>query len=249
MAPSTTGNRAGAYRRFADVYDRVWRAAPYDRFADLCLAGAAHAAVRVGRIVDAACGTGNLIMEFARRGYRAAGFDLSGSMVERAAAKRGASRLDLQVVVGDLRAAPLADGCADLALSMNASLNYLLEPSEVVAALSHLRRMAAPGGAVVLEPLAERSFRRGDAPGDHLRDGTFRMDASHELHGDLMVERLEWSIDGVSWTESYRQRYYDDEQFEAMIGAAGLRMVARLPMYPFIEADPARGRTLWVTLP
>ena len=36
---------SGAYRRYALVYDLVWRAAPYDRFVDLCLeAAAAHGA-------------------------------------------------------------------------------------------------------------------------------------------------------------------------------------------------------------
>jgi SAM-dependent methyltransferase len=249
VAPSTTGSRAGAYRRYADVYDLVWRAAPYDQFADLCLGAATRAAVRPERIVDAACGTCNLVMEFASRGYRAVGFDLSDSMLERAVAKRRATRLDFDVALGDLRAAPLADGSADLALSLNASLNYLLETDEVVAALSHLRRITAPDGVVVVEPLAARFIHQGYDPGRHVRDGGFQMDATHELHGDLLVERLEWTVDGIEGAESYCQRYYDDEQFEAMIGAAGLVVVERLPMYPFIEAEPARGRMLWVALP
>ena len=36
---------------------------------------------------------------------------------------------------------------------------------------------------------------------------------------------------------------------EALIGAAGLRLAGRRPMWPAIPAEPARGRVLWVTRP
>jgi SAM-dependent methyltransferase len=249
VAPSTTGNTTGAYRRYAEVYDLVWRAAPWDRFVDLCLDAAGSVAVSARRVVDAACGTGNLAIEFARRGHEVTGFDLSRGMLERAAAKRSATGLRVGLVVGDLRAAPLADGCADLVVSLNASLNYLLEPDEVVTALGHLGRLASPSGAIVLEPLAGRFIHQGYEPARHVVDGAFRLDASYELKADLLIERVAWTIDGIDTVESYCQRYYDDEQFEALLGAAGLVVAGRLPMYPFLEAEPARGRTLWVIVP
>jgi SAM-dependent methyltransferase len=249
VAHSTTSGRAGAYRQYADVFDLVWRGAPYHRFADLCLYAADRAGVGVKSVVDAACGTGNLLMEFAARGYLAAGFDLSDGMIEHGVAKSRAAGLDLRLAVGDLRSAPLADGCADLVVSLNTSINYLLEPDEVVTALAHLRRIAAPGGAVIVEPLSARAAHRGDAPGDHIRQGSFRLDERQEVNGDLVLEHLEWSIDGVHWTESYAQRYYDDERLQALLLAAGLTLVERLPMHPFIATDPARGRMFWVARP
>ena len=100
-------------------------------------------------------------------------------------------------MVGDLRAVPVRDGWADLVLVLNASLNYLLEPAEVVAALRHLGRAAAPGGTVVVEPLSARFVHDGWEPGRHLdRDG-LRLDATYEVEGDLLVERLRWSLGGV----------------------------------------------------
>ena len=241
----------GAYRRYARVYDLVWRAAPYDRFVDLCLVAAASQGTDVRRVLVAACGTGGAAVELARRGYEVTGFDLSLEMLGVAAAKpwpadtEGPPRL----VAGDLRAVPLAGGWADLVVCLNASINYLLEPAEVVAALAHLGRTAAPGGTVVVEPLSPRFVHEGWEPGRHLDHGGLRLDAGYELDGDLVVERLRWSLGGVEEAETYRQRLYDDTQLEGLFGAAGLELAGRRPMWPAIPDQPARGRTLWVARP
>jgi SAM-dependent methyltransferase len=235
----------GAYRRYARVYDLVWRAAPYDRFVDLCLAAAAAQGTVVRRVLVAACGTGGAAIELARRGLEVTGFDLSLEMLAVAAAKPGAPRL----LAGDLRAVPLGDGWADLVLCLNASINYLLEPAEVVAALTHLGRTATPGGTVVVEPLSPRFVHEGWEPGRHLdRDG-LRLDASYEVDGDLLVERLRWSLGGVEEAETYRQRLYPDAELTELVRAAGLELAGRRPMWPAIPAQPARGRTLWVARP
>ena len=86
MPPTDGASHAGAYRRYARVYDLVWSAAPYHRFVDLCLAAAAAHGTEVRRVLVAACGTANAAVELAGRGYRVAGFDLSPAMLARAAA-------------------------------------------------------------------------------------------------------------------------------------------------------------------
>jgi SAM-dependent methyltransferase len=248
VPPTTAGaSRTGAYGRYALVYDLVWRAAPYDRFVDLCLEAATAQGTNVRRVVVAACGTGNAAIELAGRGLRVTGFDLSPAMLARAAVKVRAAGHRVGLVLGDLRAVPLRDGCADLVLALNSSLNYLLDPAEVEAALRHLGRVAAPGGTVVVEPLSARFVYDGWEPGRHVdRDG-LHLDASYSVEGDLLVERLRWSLGGVEETETYHQRFYSDAEVEARLGAAGLRLAERRPMWPAIPTKPARGRTLWVT--
>jgi SAM-dependent methyltransferase len=248
--PATAGaSGTGAYRRYAHVYDLVWSAAPYDRFVDLCLEAAGAHGTDVRRVAVAACGTGNAVIELARRGYRVAGFDLSPTMLARAAAKCRAGGHRVALALGDLRAAPLRDGCADLVLALNASLNYLLEPAEARAALAHLGRLAAAGATVVVEPLSARFLHDGWEPGRHLQRDGLRLDASYELDGDLVVERLRWALHGIEESETYRQRFYDDHQLGGLMDAAGLELLERRSMWPAIAAEPARGRVLWVARP
>jgi SAM-dependent methyltransferase len=246
----------GAYRRYALIYDLVWRGAPYDRFVDLCLEAAAAQGTDVRRVLVAACGTGNAAIELAGRGLDVTGFDLSPAMLAVAAAKSrppgwspGGSGVGVRLLVGDLASVPLRGGWADLVVALNASLNYLLEPAQVLAALRHLGRTAAPGGTVVVEPLSSRFVHHGWEPGRHVdRDG-LQLEATYAVEGDLLVERLRWSLGGMEETETYRQRLYSDAELAALIDAAGLRLVERRPMWPAIAVEPARGRTLWVARP
>jgi SAM-dependent methyltransferase len=236
----------GAYRRYARVYDLVWRAAPYGRFVDLCLEAAAAQGTDVRRVLVAACGTGSAALELAARGLEVAGFDLSPAMVAVGATKDRPGVPPPALVVGDLRAVPVRGGWADLVLVLNASLNYLLDPAEVATALGQLGRVAAPGATVVVEPLSPRFVHEGWEPGRHVdRDG-LRLDATYELAGDLVVERLRWTHGGVAEAETYRQRLYGDDQLEALFAAAGLELTGRRPMWPAIPDEPARGRVLWV---
>ena len=102
---------------------------------------------------------------------------------------------------------------------------------------------------MVVEPLSARFVHDGWEPGRHVdRDG-LRLDATYEVEGDLLVERLRWSLGGVEESETYRQRLYADAELEALVAAAGLRLVERRPMWPAIPAEPARGRVLWVARP
>src|SRR4029453_10770184 len=100
---------SGAYRRYALVYDLVWRGGAPHRVVAPVLGGGAP---RGGLV--AACGTGNAALELAGRGLEVAGFDLSPAMVAVAAAKPRPAGRPVGLVVGDLRAAPGRGGWAGL---------------------------------------------------------------------------------------------------------------------------------------
>lgn len=247
--PAAAGGReasGGAYGRYAEIYDRLWGRAPYARFVDLCLQGVPADARPARRVLVAACGTGNAAIEFARRGHPVAGFDLSESMLAAAAAKCLAGALPVGLVRADLRAVPFADGAADLVVVLNTSLNYLLEPGEVVAALAQLGRVAGPGGTLVVEPLSPRFLHAGVEANRHLDDEDLRFDAAYTLHGELVAERLRWRARGVEVAETYWQRFYGDGELAEMFALSGLTVRDRRPMYPAIPEAPARGRILWV---
>jgi SAM-dependent methyltransferase len=135
--------REPQYDAFADEFlahaERGFFNALYDRPACLALLGD----VAGKRVLDAACGPGLYAAELVRRGARVVGFDHSPRMVEicRARVAQGEFRVhDLGDPIGWL-----PDASVDLALCALA----LEHVDDRVAALSELRRVLRPGGALV----------------------------------------------------------------------------------------------------
>lgn len=92
-----------------------------------------------GRVLDAGCGTGGLLM---RLGPGAFGVEYAASAAARAAGKSGAS-----VACGSINALPFADAAFGAVVSADVLCHAGVDP---VAALAELRRVLRPGGRLVL---------------------------------------------------------------------------------------------------
>ncbi len=104
----------------------------------------AAAAVRPGdRVLDAACGTGDLALADLRAGAGSViGLDFSPRMLERAARKAGS----IDWVEGDLLALPFEDGAFD-----SATIGFgIRNVADLELGLRELRRVLRPGGRLAI---------------------------------------------------------------------------------------------------
>jgi demethylmenaquinone methyltransferase/2-methoxy-6-polyprenyl-1,4-benzoquinol methylase len=131
------------FDRIAPVYDvmnRVMTAGLDVRWRRL----AAEAAVRKGdRVLDAACGTGDLaIADLKAGGGKVTGLDFSEKMLERARAKHTA----IEWIQGDMLALPFADETFDAATVGFGVRNV----EDLALGLRELRRVLRPGGRLAI---------------------------------------------------------------------------------------------------
>jgi demethylmenaquinone methyltransferase/2-methoxy-6-polyprenyl-1,4-benzoquinol methylase len=131
------------FDRIAPVYDvmnRVMTAGLDMRWRKL----AAASAVRPGdRVLDAACGTGDLAIADLKAGAgKVTGLDFSERMLERA--RRKSTRIEW--VQGDMLALPFADGTFDAATVGFGVRNV----ADLPLALTELRRVLRPGGRLAI---------------------------------------------------------------------------------------------------
>ena len=105
---------------------------------------------QVRSVLDAACGTGQHAMEFARWGLEVTGTDLSQPMIDRARANAGTQSVRFLVAgLGEHR--QKAPGPFDAVTCLGNSLPHLLDGESLDDALADFRAVLRPGGLLLLQ--------------------------------------------------------------------------------------------------
>lgn len=201
------------------MFDRI--APRYDAMNRLLTAGmdqrwrrAALDAVGTGRgdrVLDLACGTGDLAELAAARGAQAVGVDFAGEML-RGARRRRIPALWIQ---GDAAALPLPDGCATVVTSGFALRNFVSLP-EVLGEMA--RVLEAKGRLALIEV-------------DRPTLAVVR--AAHSFYFDRVVPRVGgWLSDRAAYRYLPSSTVYlpPAAELAALIEKAGFREVRRRPL-------------------
>jgi ubiquinone/menaquinone biosynthesis C-methylase UbiE len=146
--PPQLDNRS-YYDDFAAWYERE-RGQGYHRMLDDLEVDLVRRHGEGKEILEVGCGTGLILERVSRFARRAAGVDLSGGMLARAAGRR------LPVAQGSATALPVASASFDVACSFK----VLPHVADIEAAMAELARVVRPGGWVLAEFYNARSLRR-----------------------------------------------------------------------------------------
>ena len=145
----------GAYETLAADYDWMFSDDALANGRAINLPATARLLQRIspgGTVLDAACGTGVDAAVLARRGFTVWAADGSDAMVEGAAARFQRERLAIPVLRSRWADLPAATGERfDAVLCVGNSLVHAVGRDAMVEALTGLRRMARPGGYVVVD--------------------------------------------------------------------------------------------------
>jgi len=129
--------------------------------------------VRVDRVLEIACGTGNMLVELARAGYQTFGLDLSFDMLQQAARRLSklhaasdceqlaACNLPLATRLwrGDMQHLAVATPL-DAVICLYDSFNYCVEPERARRLLQRVSEAVRPGGLFIFDVCTERNCRR-----------------------------------------------------------------------------------------
>ena len=129
----------------------TWMAGDYAKIAEIIQPHADELADRLEikpgtRVLDAACGTGNLAIPVAEKGAVVTGMDIATNLLEVARERAAASNLNIRFDEGDAEALPYADCAFDTVISMYGVM-FAPRPGPVSA---ELLRVCAPGGLIAL---------------------------------------------------------------------------------------------------
>src|SRR3954454_17427549 len=218
-----------SYARLAPFYDQFTAGYDYETWTEALETLARAHGLRGRRLLDVACGTGKSFVAFLAHGYDVTACDISAEMV--AMAKEKPETSGARLLVADMRELPDL-GRFDLITCLDDSLNYLLEETELRAALTGMRRSLAPDGLVLFDCNSAAAYRTA-----------FRSEFVREQDGLFFAWRGGGSVDGGlasatidifargegGWRRhrsDHVQRHFTRAAIERALRTAGLDLVA-----------------------
>jgi len=161
----------------------TWMAGDYGHFATYLEPGAleflARLAVAPGtRMLDVACGAGQIAIPAARAGAQVTGVDIASNLIEQARVRAKAESVDVRFDEGDAETLPYKDASFDLVASLIGAM-FAPQPERVAA---ELIRVCRPGGRIVMANWT---------PEGHVGQ-MFKIIGKHVPPSLLMVSPVKW---------------------------------------------------------
>lgn len=242
-----------SYTDFARVYDAltanidyVGRAAYYHRMIK-------QFGGKKGILLDLACGTGSMSVEFARMGYDVIGVDASEEMLSAAMEKKFDSGLDSIIYLCQPMEGLDLYGTVDVTVCALDSLNHITEPEALQQALNRVSLFTNPGGLFLFDVntiykheqvLADNIFLYDEPEVYCVWQNT--SETNHMVCIDLDLFIPDGDIYRRS-VEQFSERAYAHEELCAMLERAGLKLLA---VYDEDSANPPRAdseRLIYIT--
>jgi SAM-dependent methyltransferase len=137
----------------------TWRAGDFGQIARYSAKSAEHFVDRLriqpgARVLDVACGTGNLAIPAARQGAQVWGVDIAPNLLEQARERASAEGLQAVFEEGDAEQLPYPDAHFDVVMSM---FGAMFAPRPELAA-SELARVCRPGGMIAMANWTPEGF-------------------------------------------------------------------------------------------
>ena len=154
MITEQTKAAAAAALETDPLTDRVrttWTSGDFGRIAAGFEMGAAEFIARLDldpgeRVLDVACGTGNLALPAARRGATVTGIDIAPNLIAQAKANAAEDQLSIAFDVGNAEQLPYEDGSFDTVVTMFGAM-FAARPEK---AAGELLRVTRSGGRIVM---------------------------------------------------------------------------------------------------
>ncbi len=237
-----------SYTVFSEIYDMVMRDVDYVRWAQYVvrLAGKYHFAT--DRVLNVACGSGNLELQLAPKGCHITGLDASPSMLQKARAKLREHGLTVDLHQGDMRKFDLGQ-TFPLALCLYDSINYLLSEDDVAKCFAAVAAHVVPGGGFIFDVTTEYNimanfsnftFAENFERFAYIWENTYNL-SSKICTSDVTVFLPDNSGDRFTRaTERHRQKIYPQKTIQGLLRETGFQLEA---VYDGMTVEPPGRQT------
>ncbi|WP_040207911.1 class I SAM-dependent DNA methyltransferase [Neobacillus jeddahensis] len=234
-----------SYEQFAYLYDELMKDAPYDQWVQFVKdMMTKYDVVPAPRLLDLACGTGELSVRLAKAGFDVTGIDLSEDMLAVALAKAETEGIKIPFFQQNM-ANLEGQGQFDVIGIFCDSLNYLQTEDEVIATFTTVIQHLQDKGLFIFDVhsiykvndvFVNQTFALNEDNVSYIWNsfpGEEPNSVEHELSFFVLDERS-GKYDRVD--ELHYQRTYPVQQYISWLESAGFKLVEIIA--DFIDAKP-----------
>jgi len=243
-----------SYEQFAYLYDELMKDAPYDQWVEFVKNILVKYDVHAAKLLDLACGTGELSVRFAKQGFDVTGIDLSEDMLAVAQAKAEANSVKIPFFQQNM-ANLEGQGQFNVIGIFCDSLNYLQTEDEVKSTFSNVHQHLKSNGVFIFDVHSlfkmtdvflnqtfalneeEVSYIWNSFPGEHPNS------VEHELSFFVLDERS-GKYDRID--ELHFQRTYPFSQYAHWLDASGFELLEISADFEHLEPAPTSERIFFV---
>ena len=222
-----------SYTKFASLYDGLMNEdIDYNIWADYIENMFDFFDRSPGIVCDLACGTGNMTLPLARRGYDMIGVDKSFDMLSIARSKAAEEKLDVMFLEQNLSKLDLYGGC-DAFLCMIDGFNYILNPNTLYKIAKRIRTcFMEPGAIFIFDISSEYKLK------NYIGNNTFIHDGDKVFYTweNKFRDKIKMSDmylnffvkNGGTYTrfgERHLQRAYSENEIKRIFTAAGFKKI------------------------
>jgi len=232
---------ADAFTLLGPYYDDLMHEVPYRAWVDYVELLVHKFRGRPRQVLDLACGTGNVGLELARRGYQVTGVDRSAGMLCEAVRKAQEAHLPVSFFQQDITELDLPQQF-DLVVCLYDTLNYILEPEGLQQTFHGVYRCLREGGLFVFDlntefALAMNLFTQRDmAP-----ETKVKYDWHSEYDRETRISRVDMTFfveeEGAlrTFRETHYERAYSLREVQGFLRQAGFTALAVYEAFTFMK--------------
>ena len=238
----------------APYYDLLMSDVPYENWVTYLkeLLEERHAKPR--RILDLACGTGNVTELLAAEGFAMTGVDIASDMIAAAKSKAESKQLEIPYYVQDAAELDLPGEKFDLCICLFDSLNYILEPDRLAMAMERVASHLTRKGLFIFDMNTEYALKNHFFDqSNRMSDVRLRYDWKSSYSHDTRLCKVsmkfwfrgEDEIERV-FEEEHLQFAYRMEEALSMLTNAGFRHFKTYQAYTFRAPSRSCDRVFFV---
>lgn len=197
------------------------------------------------RVIDLACGTGNLSLRLAQLGYDVLGIDIAPAMLEQAQRKQNekdpTGQLQLRFVKDDMRYF-LSDTRVDVVVCHYDSLNHLSNESELRGVFAQVSQALKPSGLFLFDLNTLENYRTFWNGGDTDEGPNYRLKTSARFDENMGKAEVSFHVDEYTETgeliareESVTEQYFNETAVQKYLTAVDFYDIQSEPFNPIPE--------------